>query len=264
MRKILIVIVLLSAFMIACKKEDIYSQGNYLFKDGRLTDVQSAAVSGEPVSDIDGNTYNTVIIGNQCWMSENLRTTRYADGTSISMGSIASTSTAYRYYPNNDANTVNLYGYLYNWKAVMHNSSSSYADPSGVQGICPDGWHIPSDAEWTQLTNYVSSQSQYACSGNSYDIAKALASTTAWQNDDSSEGVGNDPSSNNATGFSALPAGWFNRGGYSHLGSNAVFWSSTEINSNTVCFRELQYNISYVVSGYCDKDYGFSVRCVKD
>ena len=108
--------------------------------------------------DYDGNIYKTVQIGQQCWMKENLRTTKYADGISIALGSIPSTTIAYRYYPDNNSSNVNTYGYLYNWKAVMRNSSSSDANPSGVQGICPTGWHVPSDEEWKQLTNYVSSQ----------------------------------------------------------------------------------------------------------
>jgi hypothetical protein len=87
------------------------------------------------VTDIDNNTYNTVQIGNQCWMKENLRTTRYFNGTSIALGSSASTTTAYRYYPDNNSSNVLTYGYLFNWKAVMGNSSSSSANPSGVRGV---------------------------------------------------------------------------------------------------------------------------------
>ena len=113
------------------------------------------------IMDRDSNIYNTVLIGTQCWMKENLRTTKYADGTSISNGSTTSTTIAYWYYPNNDAFYKTTYGLLYNWKAVMGNSSSSSSNPSGVQGICPTGWHVPSDAEWTQLTDYVGSHSYF-------------------------------------------------------------------------------------------------------
>ena len=115
------------------------------------------------VTDFDGNIYNTVQIGQQCWMKENLRTIHYSNGTYIPLGSSTSTTTAYRYYPNNDQSNVSTYGYLYNWKAVMGDSSSSSRNPSGVLGICPIGWHVPSDSEWTRLTDYVSSQSQYVC-----------------------------------------------------------------------------------------------------
>ena len=170
------------------------------------------------VKDIDGNVYKTVKIGNQVWMAENLRTTRYANGESIPLGTSSSTITSYRYNPNDNANNVFTYGYLYNWPAVMHGSSSSSKNPSGVQGVCPDGWHVPSDAEWTELTDYVGSQSEYCChvssqrsqsdfrcGGDRENIAKALASTKGWKTDNESCAVGNNPSANNAPGFSALP-----------------------------------------------------------
>ncbi len=216
------------------------------------------------VTDIDNNTYNTVQIGNQCWMKENLRTTRYSNGTSIALGSSTSTTTAYRYYPNNSSSNVNTYGYLYNWKAVMESSSSSSANPSGVQGICPNGWHVPSDAEWTQLTNYVGSQMQYQCNNSSDNIAKALASTTGWNSSTNTCTVGNNPSTNNATGFSALPAGYFNYGNYDFFGGYATFWSVTELNGSLAYYRYLGYYSAYVGRYGYNKNYGFSVRCVRD
>ena len=217
------------------------------------------------MTDIDNNIYNTVQIGNQCWMKENLRTTRYADGTSIALGSNTSITTAYRYYPDNNSSNVATYGYLYNWKAVMGNSSSSSANPSGVQGICPTGWHVPSDAEWTQLTNYVSSQSQYVCvCANNY-IAKALASTIGW--DSSSNiccAVGYDPSTNNETGFSALPAAGYSAPGEpSGFGYYTYFWSTTDDSYWAYC-RKIDYNNSDVSTSGQDKSFGFSVRCIRD
>ena len=217
------------------------------------------------VTDIDNNTYNTVQIGNQCWMKENLRTTRYADGTSIALGNSTSTTTAYRYYPDYNSSNVATYGYLYNWKAVMGNSSSSSANPSGVQGICPTGWHVPSDAEWTQLTNYVSSQSQYVCVCTNNYIAKALASTIGWNSSSSTCcTVGNDPSTNNETGFSALPAaGYSDPNESSGFGYFTYFWSTTDDGYWAYC-RKIDYNNSGVSTSYPDKSFGFSVRCVRD
>ena len=216
------------------------------------------------VTDIDNNTYNTVQIGDQCWMRENLRTTRYSNGTHIALGNDTSSTTAYRYYPDDDSSNVSTCGYLYNGKAVMGNSSSSSANPSGVQGICPDGWHVPSDAEWTQLTNYVSSQSQYVCGGDNTYIAKALASTTGWNSNSNTCVVGNNPSANNATGFSALPAGWY----YGHgccLGDNVFFWSASE------GYYDWSYTIFCLYSHVAEvrrnngnKKFGYSVRCVCD
>ena len=215
------------------------------------------------VTDYDNNTYNTVQIGNQCWMKENLKTTRYSDGTSISLGSSTSTSTAYRYYPNGNSSNVSTYGYLYNWKAVMRNSSSSSANPSGVQGICPNGWHVPSDAEWTQLTDYESSQSEYVCGSNNTNIAKALASSTGWSSSSNTCAVGNNSSANNATGFSAVPAGFYS-GGYASFGSGAYFWSATQGSSTYAYIRYLYYHNADVGRAYADKSYGYSVRCLRD
>ncbi|MCQ2271643.1 MAG: fibrobacter succinogenes major paralogous domain-containing protein [Bacteroidales bacterium] len=218
------------------------------------------AYDGQPcpgastVTDIDNNTYNTVQIGNQCWMKENLRTTRYSNGTSI--GSL--------YYPNNDQYNVSNCGYLYTWFQVMGNSSSSSANSSGVQGICPIGWHVPSDAEWTQLTNYVESQSQYQCGIYSSSIAKALASTTGWNSSTNNCAVGNNSSTNNATGFSALPAGYYSGVYYYHLGNNAYFWSATENLDGLAYYRYLGYNSDNVYSSNYVKYYGYSVRCVRD
>ena len=224
----------------------------------------SLACTGTPtVTDVDGNVYNTVQIGDQCWMRENLRTTKYSDGTAIALGTSASTSTAYRYNPDNNAGNVRAYGYLYNWKAVMRNSSSSSANPSGVQGVCPAGWHVPSDAEWTQLTDYVSSQSQYQCGGTSTNIAKALASTTGWISSPGTCDVGNNPSGNNATYFSALPASSY-LGVYPNVGNNANFWSSTEGSNDAAYTRTLYSSMEYVYSANINKSYGYSVRCLKD
>ena len=214
------------------------------------------------VKDIDGNVYNTVQIGNQCWMKENLRATKYADGTPIDQVSSKSAKVAYWFYPNNEASNKATYGLLYNWKAVMRNSSSSSANPSGVQGICPTGWHVPSDAEWTQLTDYVSSKSQYQCNSDSTYIAKALASTTGWNTYGGTCAVGNTPSNNNATGFGALPAG--RSYNYGSFDQSARFWSATELSSNDAYYRDLYYPSARVYRDNDAKYYGFSVRCIKD
>ena len=215
------------------------------------------------VTDYDDNTYNTVQIGAQCWMKENLRTTHYSNGTSIALGSSTSTTTAYRYYPNNSSANVSSYGYLYNWKAVMRSSSPSSANPSGVQGICPTGWHVPSDVEWTQLTDYVGSQTQYQCDNSSDYFAKALASTTGWTSYSTTCAVGNNPSTNNATGFSALPAG-YSSVLYDFFGSGAYFWSATENDDYYAYFRSLTCYYAGVYRYDADKYIGCSVRCVLD
>ena len=234
--------------------------------DGTLTNntiTYNYANNCGNVTDYDGNVYNAVRIGEQCWMKENLRTTHYANGESIALGGMTSTTTPYRYYPNDNSGNVASYGYLYNWKAVMGNSSSSNSNPSGVQGVCPNGWHVPSDAEWIQLTDYVSSQEAYICDNSSANIAKALAATTTWNTGSTSCAVGNTPSDNNATGFSALPAGGYNGGFYSS-GTYAYFWSSTEASSTVAYYRYCSYNSATVNRNSDNKYYGRSVRCVRN
>ena len=251
-----------------------------------VTDVGTTvqACPGTPtVTDVDGNVYPTVRIGEQCWMRDNLRTTRYADGTPIPLGTEGSSTTAYRYYPpgdnsanvaayryypNNNRANVSKYGYLYNWPAVMNGSLSSNSNPSGVQGICPNGWHVPSDAEWTELTNYVSSQSQYVCGSDEDNIAKALASEVGWKSATKNCAVGNNPSTNNATGFSARPAGAYDGydDGYGGFGYYANFSSATQSNSYDADYCALFYDYAFVIWDNDDgiKGNGYSVRCVRN
>jgi uncharacterized protein (TIGR02145 family) len=236
--------------------------------DDNNTTITAQACPGTPtVIDVDGNVYNTVQIGDQCWMRENLRTTRYAHGTTtIPLGTTTSSTTAYRYYPDNDSANVSTYGYLYNWRAVMAYASSSEANPSGVQGICPYGWHVPSDDEWTELTNYVSSQSLYVCGDNTNYIAKVLASREGWHFYSGEVcNVGNNPSTNNATGFSARPAGGYISGSnYGYFGDVTFFWSATQGNSDGAYSRFLFSTFAFVGRDNYGKNRGYSVRCVRD
>lgn len=235
--------------------------------------TNSAYDGGQPcsdtptVTDIDGNTYNTVQIGIQCWMKENLRTTHYSDGTSIPLSNTISYDVAYRYCPYNSS-YASTYGHLYNWPAVMHNASSSNSNPSGVQGVCPAGWHVPSDAEWTQLTDYVSSKNEYLCVAYgsyiySFEIAKALASVSGWVAGTADCAVGNNPSSNNATGFSAVPVGDIMTS-YEGAGCLTSFWSTTQSSSLASYYRGLNFDRSGVVRGANNTYCGKSVRCLKD
>ena len=231
---------------------------NYL--DDIVLSVNGGAVVDEKscpgtstVTDVDGNTYSTVQIGDQCWMRENLRTTHYADGTAIPAGGDNWSETDPYYYVNPDVD-ASVYGYYYNWPAAMM--------------ACPTGWHLPSDAEWTQLTDYVGSQSEYTCGGNASYIAKALASTEGWYECDSDEGcddcaIGVNSSTNNASGFSAVPAGYWGNG-FNDAGNYANFWSSTESGTNDAWGRNLNYYSAYVYRNFYGKYYGFSVRCLRD
>ena len=217
------------------------------------------------VTDIDGNVYNTVLIGTQCWMKENLRTTHYADNTFIPSVDTVSHTDPYRHAPDNNEANVATYGYLYNWAAAMHGAASSEANPSGVQGICPNGWHLPSDAEWTQLTDYVSSQSEYVCGNDSINIAKALAADTGWGTEDEECLIGNDLSANNATGFGALPAACFNASSqYLYFGKATYFWSATAKFEKYTYTRYLGIGYANVYRSYRTTAMSISVRCIRN
>ena len=229
-----------------------------------------AGCDTKTLTDYDGNVYNTVTIGTQCWMKENLKTTHYSDGWPIEHANVGifSYETAYYYYPsgNNSTSYVETYGLLYNWAAIMHGESSSNAVPSGVQGICPNGWHVPSNAEWSKLMDFVSgSERNYFCSNNTNNIAKALAATSGWNTSSHTCAVGNEQISNNATNFSALPAGSYtNYGGFS-IGNGACFWSATEsYNSGEAWFRYLSSSSATVTNTDDGKSQGYSVRCLRD
>lgn len=222
------------------------------------------ACPGTPtVTDYDGNVYPTLQIGSQCWMRYNLRTTHYADGTSIPAGTTQNSYTPYYYDYSTSNVALTSRGYLYNWPAVMHGASSSSTNPSGVQGICPAGWHVPSDAEWTQLESYVGSQSLYIWDNNSTYIARSLASISFWEESSVPFSVGSYPDANNVTLFSAIPAGYYN-GSYNNFGNTTIFWSTTNYTDSYAYSRNLYSSSATVSRNGSAKNYGCSVRCVKN
>ena len=205
------------------------------------------------VTDLDGNAYHTVTIGTQVWMVENLKTTKFSDGTAIPLVSdnvawISLNSPGYCYYGNDYSNS-NTYGALYNWYAVN----------TGI--LAPAGWHVPTDADWTTLEDYVN-----ANLGNSGSVAKALASKTDWTSSTEYGAIGNDLTKNNASGFSALPGGGRGDYGYfSDIGGTGIWWSSSETNGGGAWYRDLWFNWSEVGHGSSMMlEFGFSVRCIKD
>lgn len=243
---------------------------------GNIVNFKTVFANCGTVTDYDGNVYQTLRIGSQCWMRENLRTTHYANGVGINLSTTAPTDSDHskkRFYPNNSAGNVSTYGYLYNGYAVLNNASASNSNPSGVQGICPNGWHVPSRAEWIQLTNYVGEQSQYCCSNNSSYIAKSLASNSGWLSRANTCEVGYcGGATNNATGFSAMPAGYCKSGssaGWAGFGISLNqmmgIWSASNLNNsgNLYAFRLSPLSTSVNINDQ-PPTYGYSVRCVKN
>ena len=210
------------------------------------------------VIDYDENFYNTVKIGDQCWMKENLNTTRTADGNDI--GRMC--------YANNFEN-CELYGGLYAWSTMMNGSASSSANPSGVQGICPNGWHIPSDAEWTELTDYLINTYLDITASNVGNKLKSCRQVNSPLGGDCST-MEHPRWDSNAThygtndfGFSALPGGYYIGGSFADLGSRGYWWSSTE-GSSGGWDRYMGNNFGEVNRSNGNKSFGFSVRCVRD
>lgn len=202
------------------------------------------------MTDVDGNAYRTVLIGKQCWMAENMRSTQDAKGNEIMLGSAKHANTPFRYEPNGKSKNVVMYGYLYNWEAAKI--------------VCPNVWHLPSDAEWTQLTDFVSSQAQYCCGGDVANNAKALSATTTWKKCSKECTVGNNLADNNATGFSALPAGGFYNDSYGYFGKGTFFWSSTEMDAEKAYKRYIDYDVVSMTRYNYYKFGAGAVRCVKN
>jgi uncharacterized protein (TIGR02145 family) len=229
---------------------------------------EDPATTPSTVTDIDGNTYNTITIGTQVWMKENLKTTKYNDGTAIPNITIGDVwnylaTGAYCDYDNIPGNST-TYGRLYNWYAVDNNADTKVAS-NGGKNVCPIGWHVPSDAEWTILTTYLIDKG-YGYEGSGIDIAKSMAATSGWTTFGTPGTVGNDQASNNSSGFTALPgSGRYDDGKYNSIGFCSYWWSSSQYTTTTACYRAMYYDDSGVGNSYMyHKENGFSVRCLRD
>lgn len=206
--------------------------------------ILSSCKANNTIKDIDGNIYKTVKIGSQVWMVENLKTTKYKDGTPIPNVTDSRTwsnltTGAYCDYENTPENST-IFGRLYNWYAAIDS-----------RGICPKGWHVSSDNEWTTLTTFLGGKENGA-GGKLKEIG-----ITHWKNPNTD--------ATDETGLTALPGG--NRseiGPFGFIGEGGYWWS---LNMGDIGFYELRY-MSYDDSNvYClniDKNSGFSVRCVRD
>jgi uncharacterized protein (TIGR02145 family) len=208
------------------------------------------------VTDVDGNSYETVQIGGQLWMAENLKVTHYSDGQPIATGynngdwSILEEG-AYAVYDNDPANAA-IYGNLYNWYAVDDD-----------RGLCMDGWHIPSDEEFMVLEMELgmSEEEANASSWRGTDEGSKLAGNSDLWNG----GYLVNNSDFGTSGFTGLPAGHrLLTGNYTNMGSYGYFWSSTEYSNTNAWGRWLRYSYSIVYRYNYYKQSGFSIRCLGD
>ncbi len=225
MKSNIFLLLLFTLTWIGCKKDNPI--GN--LKTGSFVDAR------------DGKTYSTIEIGNQTWMSENLRydvPNVYSQQDTVNLGS-----------PTN-------YGRLYDWATVMNGESPSLSNPSGVQGICPSGWHLPSDSEWNELELHLgmaaADTASYVFRGTH---GEAMKSSSGWV-------LGN---GTNTSGFNAFPAGFSRDTTFSSMGQETYFLSSSSLTGVTPICRVFRYDNSGVYRrDASNPSIGFSCRCVKD
>lgn len=195
------------------------------------------------MTDIDGNIYNSIILTSRVWLGENLKTTRYNDGSTIANmtdGTVwgAAATGGYCWYDNNSAAYKNLYGGLYNWYAVSTGK------------LCPAGWHVPTDVDWTILLNYLGGESSAGGKLKEAGIDHWISPNTG---------------ATNETGFTALPGGARSTSGiFNNINANGFWWSSTTINYPNAWGRRIIYDGNDILRISYDKNEGFSVRCIKN
>lgn len=222
------------------------------------------------ITDIDNNSYNTIEIGSQCWTKENLKVTKYNDGTLIPLDATQTSSsdgtsltwqnldvgryTIYANEPGLGLNATN-YGFLYNWyaaKGVVITGSTSY------KNLCPAGWHVPTDAEWSTLIQHIDNTALATTFGNQSTTAGTLMkeNSTLW--------TGSAPRTN-TSGFTGRPGGYRdNFGSFEDVRFFTFFWSATDDGSSNGGFRGLGFNNGNVSRNFANKSYGYSIRCLKD
>ncbi len=225
-----------------------------LFFSGCKDDDQNIEIV--PLTDIDGNVYTTVIIGDQEWMAENLKTTKYKNGTSIDLVTDNTawennTTSAFSWYGHDEAQYAQTFGALYNWQAVS----------TGM--LCPDGWHVPSDEEWKILEMELGMSQAMANELNyrgTNEGSKLAGSAFLWI-----DGNLENNSEFGTSGFSALPGGYRAHNGlFNIVDEYGTWWTASEFDNLDAWYRGIYYQSTNVVRNFASKRSGNSVRCVRD
>jgi len=219
-----------------------------------LTELQS-----QTVKDIDGNIYKTVTIGIQVWMAENLKTTKYNIGDSIGTTTPATLDITtektpkYQWSYGGDESNVATYGRLDTWYAATNS-----------RNVCPTGWHVPTDAEWSTLTDYLTNNG-YGYKGSVREITKSMAATSGWTTNSIEGNVGNDQMRNNKSGFSAFAGGYrYGNGSFNGFGSYVHWWTAIEVYAPIAWYLSLSDNRNDVYRDSSSKQNGISVRCLQN
>lgn len=216
--------------------------------------VSGGVETGTFTDERDGTVYKWVKIGDQTWMAENLKYLPIV----VKPDTIPNTEPCYYVYDYDgtdvaaakETDNYRIYGVLYNWSAVMNGAASSNTIPSGVQGLCPAGWHIPSDAEWVQLLDFLGGE---AIAGGPLKEA----GTEHWAEPNTG--------ATNRTGFTAIPGGLYNgNGDFCAITFYNGWWSTTAFDKTFSFGCGVYFDDSEVTHNYAPKHYGFSVRCLKD
>ena len=227
---------LLLISLINCQKEAIQT-------DSTVAIIFYPTLTYGSVTDIEGNVYKTITIGTQTWMAENLKTTKYRNGDPIAnvtenTGWSALSTGAYCWFKNDAATYKGTFGALYNWYAVADS-----------RNIAPTGWHVSTSAEWTTLTTYLGTDpgSQLKETGVTHWITPNTGAT-------------------NKSGFTALPGGlrYHTDGAFSSMGTNGLWWTKTTSDATNAWYSSLYYTYSTANLSSLHRQFGFSVRCVKD
>ena len=261
MKKVILILFFILGFIV-----NLFSQTNLNIQyiNGSLlsipiSDIDSinytldSNVCPSTVVDIDGNIYNTVLIGNQCWMKENLKTLHYRNGTSIP--NIVSPAQWPNFLGacadyNDDSSSASVYGRLYNGYAVAN-----------TQGLCPVGWHVPDDSEWNILVKVIDANSDTSC----ISCVQSIIAGGALKEIGLAHWAMPNTGASNTSTFTGLPGGYrYDFGGYSGIGEYGFWWTSSQSSITDAYKRYLNYSDTNFIRSASIKYFGFSVRCLKN